>query len=61
MDKANLDKRICDCEDNDNTQTYREFIRESENAFVMGHYDIDKMGDKELNEHIEFLDYLWDK
>lgn len=61
LSKSNLDKRICDCEDAENTQTYREFTRESEKAFVMGNADIDSMSDKELNGYIEFLDYLWDK
>lgn len=61
LSKSNLDKRICDCEDCKNTQTYREFIRESEKAFVIGNANIDGMLDKELNEYIEFLDSLWDK
>lgn len=61
LSKSNLDKRICDCEDCKNTQTYREFIRESEKAFVMGNANIDGMSDKELNGYIEFLDSLWDK
>lgn len=61
LSKSNLDKRICDCEDCKNTQTYREFIRESEKAFVMGNANIDGMRDEELNRYIEFLDSLWDK
>jgi hypothetical protein len=61
LSESNLDKRICDCQDAENTQTYREFIRESEKAFVMGNTDIDGMSDKELNGYIEFLDFLWDK
>jgi hypothetical protein len=47
LSESNLDKRICDCQDAENTQTYREFIRESEKAFVMGNANIDGMSDKE--------------
>lgn len=61
MNKQDLDKRICDVEGVQNTQTYREFIRSSEESFDMDKVDIDNMEDKELNEYIEFLDYLWDK
>ena len=60
--KENLDKRICDVEQGfTNTQTYREFIRQSEQEFGMKEAPIDKMTDEALNEYIEFLDYLWDK
>lgn len=42
MLKENLDKRICDCEQGcTNTQTYREYIRESEEEFFVGHADLD--------------------
>ena len=60
--KENLDKRICDVEQGfTNTQTYREFIRQSEQEFGMKEAPIDKMTDKTLNDYIEFLDYLWEK
>lgn len=59
---ANLDKRICDCEPKaDNTQTYREFIRESEDMFGMCHEPIDMYSDDELVDYIAELDYLWEK
>jgi hypothetical protein len=44
-----------------NTETFRDFIRSSENEFCMEPRDIDNMTDQELNEYIDFLDYLWDK
>ena len=60
--KENLDKRICDVEQGfTNTQTYREFIRQSEQEFGMKEAPINKITDKALDEYIEFLDYLWDK
>ena len=60
--KSNLDKRICDVEhDAANTQTYREFIRQSEEEFGINHVDLDKFDDKKLNDYLESLDYLWTK
>lgn len=60
--KQNLDKRICDVESNaKNTQTYREFIRESEIEFGMGEEPIDMYGDLDLEEYLEELNGLWDK
>lgn len=61
ISKENLDKRICDVEGVSNTQTYREFIRKSEECFEIHPVDIDKMGDEELNKYLNFLDSLWDK
>lgn len=61
ISKENLDKRICDVEGVSNTQTYREFIRKSEEYFEIHPVDIDKMGDEELNKYLNFLDSLWDK
>ena len=59
--KADLDKRICDCEEGAaNTQTYREFIRECEKNFET-EADFENMSDEELNEYFNFLDYLCDK
>jgi hypothetical protein len=57
--KDSLDKRICDVEAVMNTQTYREFIRESENEFEMEPRDLDKMSDTDLNSYFYFLDDLW--
>lgn len=62
--KGMLDKRICDVEkEADNTQTYREFIRESEGEFCMSSYplDYDDTTDEEINEYFEFLCELWSK
>lgn len=59
--KSILDKRICDVEGVENTQTYREFIRESEEEFELEQMDLDNMSDENLTEYINFLDYLWIK
>lgn len=60
--KDQLDTPICEVvPEANNTETYRDFIRSSENEFCMEPRDIDTMTDQELNEYIEFLDYLWDK
>lgn len=59
--KSHLDKRICDIEGGDNTQTYREFIRQSEEEFGMANEPIDLYPDDEINMYIEELDYLWTK
>lgn len=57
-----LNKRICDVEKGtSNTQTYLEFIRESEKEFNMKKADFEKYSDEELTEYFEFLDYLWEK
>jgi hypothetical protein len=62
MKKSELDLRICDCKEGvENTQTYREFIEESEKEFGMQRMPIDDLGDEELNVYFEFLDYLWEK
>lgn len=60
--KEQLDTRICNVEKNaGNTQTYREFIVDSENDFDLEIKDLDNMSDEELNKYINFLDYLWTK
>lgn len=60
--KENLDKRICDCESNaDNTLTYREFIRASEEEFEMEKSNLDSMNEEELKNYIDFIDYLYEK
>ncbi|ENK1244768.1 hypothetical protein AB2063_002981 [Clostridium botulinum] len=60
---ANLDKRICDIEECENTQTYREFIRESEKEFGIYPYPLDQehVTDEILKDYMEFLDELWCK
>jgi hypothetical protein len=60
--KEQLDIPICELEPAaTNTETFRDFISSSENEFCMEPRDIDSMTDQELNEYIDFLDYLWDK
>ena len=60
MLKSNLDKRICDIELSAvNTQTYREFIRESEEEFEIAPADLDSMDEKQLENYVDFLDDLW--
>jgi hypothetical protein len=60
--KDELDKRICDIEEETtNTQTYREFIQQSENEFGMEPQNLDSMTQEELNKYLNFLDYLWTK
>lgn len=60
--KEDLDKRICDCKEGaENTQTYRDFIRESEEEFNIYPAPIDNMTDEELNDYLESMDYLWEK
>ena len=60
--KENLDKRICDCEsDADNTLTYREFIRAAEEEFGMEKSNLDSMNEEELKNHLDFIDYLYEK
>lgn len=58
---ANLDKRICDCEKCENTQTYREYIRESEKELGIEQSNLDSLSDEELQSNLDFLDYLWEK
>jgi hypothetical protein len=62
LTKELLDKRICDVEpDAQNTQTYREYIKESEFEFELLPCDLDKMSNSHLNRYMEFLDDLWTK
>lgn len=62
MTKNDLDKRIYDVEPTaKNADTYREFIRKSENEFGIAHVPIDEFEDDELQEYLDWLDELWDK
>ena len=55
-----LDKRICDVEKQaSNTQTFREFIRESEEEFEIAPANLDSMNNQELTNYLDFLDELW--
>lgn len=58
--KENLDKRICDCiKGAMNTQTYREFIRESEEEFGIEPSNLDAISEEELENYLDFMDDLW--
>lgn len=59
--KFNLDIPFSELTGCENTETPREFIRNSEEEFGMKPADIDNMPEDELNGYIEFLDYLWNK
>ena len=56
-----IDKRICDCEDCSNTQTYRDFIMESYLEFGCGIPDLEQLKDDDLDRLIDFCDDLWMK
>lgn len=60
--KKYLDKRICDVETHaENTQTYREFIRETEREFGLVEKDLDSISDIELDVYLYTIGQLWDK
>ncbi|AZV43542.1 hypothetical protein BAOM_2933 [Peribacillus asahii] len=62
LKKEDLDKRICDAEEGaTNLQTFREFIESSESEFELIAKNLDVMSEKQLNEYLDFLDYLWEK
>ncbi|GAA0856832.1 hypothetical protein GCM10008916_08030 [Clostridium nitritogenes] len=62
ISKETLDKRICDCEEYAlSTQTYREFIRTSEDLFDIEYSDLDLMSDEELQNYLDFIDELYYK
>lgn len=58
-----LDSRICDVEDCDNTQTYREFIHESYGILGLPITDeeLDDMTDDERTQILAFADETWGK
>lgn len=54
--KEDLDKRICDVITiANNTQTFREFIKESEKELSIGHKNLDNMSNKNLCSNLEIL------
>lgn len=60
--KADLDTRICDFYgQGDNEETFREYIRSSEDYFGMHEENLDDIFDEDLQEYIDFLDELWGK
>lgn len=59
---TDLDIRICDLEEEaENTETYREFIRNSEKIFGLRQENIDQMDEQNLNDYLNFLCDMWDK
>lgn len=59
-----LDKRICDVEGGENTETYREYIKSSYKEFYeedITDEQLNKMSVDELKKLLEHLDYLWTK
>lgn len=61
LTKELLDKRICDVEEASNTETYREFIHNSERYFGLLKTEVDEVLDVDLNRYFNFLCNLWDK
>lgn len=60
--KEVLNKRICDVvEGASNAQTFREFIRESEDEFEIASANLDSMSEEELSNYLDFLSELWYK
>lgn len=58
----NIDTPFCKFEEGvTNTETPREFIRNTENEFGIEELDIDNMSEDELNRYIDQLDDLWGK
>lgn len=59
--KEALDSRICDIQkDCDTTQTYREYIKTSEETFSIKKANLELMKENELKKYIYFLDVLWE-
>jgi hypothetical protein len=44
-----------------NEQSFRQFIRESEEEFGMSPRNLEELSEKELNDYIDFIDDLWNK
>lgn len=58
--KGNIDTPFTELfEGADNTETPRQFIKNSEIEFGIEHADIDSMNEYQLNEYADMLDYLW--
>jgi len=57
-----LDERICDLiPEAENPETFREFIRATENMFELRPAELDNMSESELNAYLDFMDELWFK
>lgn len=51
-----LDRRICEFEECvSDTITYRQWIRDYEEFYELGHKDLDSMTDEELGKYDDFL------
>ena len=51
-----LDRRICEFEECvSDTITYRQWIRDYEEFYELGHKDLDSMTDEELEKYDDFL------
>jgi len=60
--RANLDKRICDVIPSaTNTETYREFVFNTEEEFGLGHENLEEFTDEQLEIHMDVCDEIWDK
>lgn len=60
LTKELLDKRICDVKEGlNNTETYREFIRNSEKYLGLPKTELDEVLDVDLNKYFNFLCKLW--
>lgn len=57
--KEFLNMRICDIENCEDTQTWNEFITETEKEFGLKHIEIKSFD--HFNWYINFLDELWYK
>lgn len=58
-----LDRRICDVEPCDNTETYREFIHASLQSIDldMSDEEMNNMTDDERTQLLDFADDIWGK
>lgn len=60
--KEDLDKRVCDIyEEEVGTNTLREWIIECEDEYEIRNKDLNNMTDEEINEYVEWLEYLGEK
>ena len=60
--RKNLDNRICDVvKGATNTETYREFIWNTEEEYGLGHENLDELTDEQLEIHMDVCDEIWSK
>ena len=58
--KEDLDKKINEHEGGGNTQTYREYIKETEKEFGIEPVELEKLSDTDLNDYLKYLDWMWE-